>query len=173
MHGGGGREGHDPEKRGGGRRGRLFDGAALRLMTLSLIAAEPRHGYDLIRVLAERSGGGWSPSPGQIYPLLTMLTDMGLIREEEAQSGSRKRYAITAEGQTELDGASEETARLFDRLDALASEAARVDPAPVRRAMHNLRAVLMNRLQAADATPETVFEAVALIDGAAQAIERL
>lgn len=170
----GGHHGRSGEGRGGGggRRRRLFDGDGLRLMALDLIAQEPRHGYDVIRALSERSGGAWAPSPGMVYPLLTLLTDMGLIVEEE-QAGARKRFAITSAGQATLAADHEEIARLFARLDGLASEAARVDPAPVRRAMQNLRAVLIERLGRDDAAPETVFEAAALIDGTAQMIERL
>ena len=168
----GGRHRQEGEGRGGGRRRRLFDGEALRLLALHLIGEEPRHGYDLIRALDERSGNAWSPSPGMVYPLLTMLSEMGLIAEE-GQEGSRKRFALTAMGSAERDAAADEIARLLARLDGLASEAARIDPAPVRRAMHNLRAVLMERLRRDDATPETVFEAAALIDGAAQSVERL
>jgi DNA-binding PadR family transcriptional regulator len=167
--------GHHTGERGaasGGRRRRLFDADALRLMALQLIADEPRHGYDVIRALAERSGGAWSPSPGMVYPLLTMLTEMELIRED-ATDGSRKRFAISETGAAELAGGKEDVKRLFERLDSLAGEAARVDPAPVRRAMHNLRSALVERLRRDGATDETVFAAVALIDGAAQAIERL
>jgi DNA-binding PadR family transcriptional regulator len=97
---------------------------------------------------------------------------MGLIAED-AQEGSRKRFALTEAGVAERDKAADETQRLLARLDGLASEAARVDPAPVRRAVHNLRAVLIERMGREDATPETVFEAAALIDATAQAIERL
>ena len=168
------RHGHHGEGRGGGggRRRRLFDGEGLRLMALHLIGEEPRHGYDLIRALSERSGGAWAPSPGMVYPLLTLLAEMGLIAED-AQEGSRKRFALTEAGVAERDKAADETQRLLARLDGLASEAARVDPAPVRRAVHNLRAVLIERMGREDATPETVFEAAALIDATAQAIERL
>jgi|JI6StandDraft_1071083.scaffolds.fasta_scaffold154867_1 DNA-binding PadR family transcriptional regulator len=141
-------------------------------MALHLIGEEPRHGYDLIRALSERSGGAWAPSPGMVYPLLTLLAEMGLIAED-AQEGSRKRFALTEAGVAERDKAADETQRLLARLDGLASEAARVDPAPVRRAVHNLRAVLIERMGREDATPETVFEAAALIDATAQAIERL
>ncbi len=74
---------------GGGfsRRRGLFDGDELRLVLLSLIAEKPRHGYDLIKEIEERSGGVYAPSPGVIYPTLTMLQDMGLIGETDAARG--------------------------------------------------------------------------------------
>ena len=74
--------------RGGGRR-RMFESGELRLVLLKLIADEPRHGYDLIRAIEELTGGEYAPSPGVVYPTLTMLQDMGLI-EEAAGEGARK-----------------------------------------------------------------------------------
>src|SRR5215207_7065928 len=64
-------------KRGG--RGRLFDRDELRLLLLQLIAEEPRHAYDLIKAMEERSAGHYSPSPGVVYPALSLLADEGLI----------------------------------------------------------------------------------------------
>ncbi len=154
------------------RRRRQFDGEALRLLVVGLIAEGPRHGYDIIRALTERSGGTYTPSPGMIYPLLTLLGDMGLITDTQAE-GSRKSFALTAEGEAELASRKSEIDAMFARLDALASDAARVDPAPVRRAMQNLRAALMHRLRHSDADKETAFAAVALIDETTQKIEKL
>ena len=94
--GGGGfsvRWGGDDDGRGGGRgpgRGRrMFDAGELRLVLLKLIEEQPRHGYDLIRAIEALTGGDYAPSPGVVYPTLTMLADMGLI-EEVAAEGSRK-----------------------------------------------------------------------------------
>jgi hypothetical protein len=65
---------------GGGRRGRrtrrMFESGELRLVLLKLIADEPRHGYDLIRAIEELTGGEYAPSPGVVYPTLTLLQDM-------------------------------------------------------------------------------------------------
>lgn len=156
----------------GMRRRRLFDGAALRLMLLSLIEAQPRHGYELIRAIEERSGGGYVPSPGMVYPLLTMIAEMGLV-SETADGGTRKSLALTAVGTTLLDTQRDAIDALFKRLDALAEVAERTDAQPVRRAMHNLRSVLMTRLAQDNVSNDTIFDAVALIDSAAQQIERL
>ena len=61
--------------RGGGRgRRKMFDGAELRLILLALIGEQPRHGYDLIKAIEERSGGAYAPSPGVVYPTITMPT---------------------------------------------------------------------------------------------------
>ncbi len=160
------------DHRGGHRRRRQFDGEALRLLILGLIEQNPRHGYDLIRELAERSGGAYSPSPGMIYPLLTLLGDMALITDTQTE-GARKSFTLAPEGAAELVARRAEADALFARLDALATDAARVDPAPVRRAMESLRSALKHRLGQTDADKEIVFAAVALIDETVQKIERL
>jgi DNA-binding PadR family transcriptional regulator len=157
------------EGRGGGRR-RLFDGGELRFVLLRLIGDQPRHGYDLIRAIEERTGGAYAPSPGVVYPTLTMLGDMGQI-EEQASDSNRKIFATTAEGQSTLTEKADEIAALMARLDALGEARERTDGVSIRRAMHNLKAVLMHKLH--DADQETIQEAVALIDEAAGKIERL
>ena len=73
---------------GRGRR-RMFGSGELRLVLLKLIADEPRHGYDLIRAIEELTGGDYAPSPGVVYPTLTMLADMGLIEEAPPKDRAR------------------------------------------------------------------------------------
>src|SRR5262250_1986022 len=76
-HGRGRWSDHDEER--GGRRRRVFDSGELRLVLLKLISDQPRHGYELIRAIEELSGGSYVPSPGMVYPTLTLLQDMGQI----------------------------------------------------------------------------------------------
>lgn len=166
----GGRRGPDGEGRG--RRRRMFDSGELRLVLLRLIADEPRHGYDLIRQVEEMTGGAYAPSPGVIYPTLTLLDDMGQI-EAATSEGSRKLFAVTAAGQAELDANHELVDMLMARLAAVGEERQRTDGGSVRRAMGNLRTVLVNRLGARDLDEETLHRVVALIDETAQKIERL
>jgi DNA-binding PadR family transcriptional regulator len=155
-----------------GPRRRVFDGGELRLVLLRLIGDEPRHGYDLIRAIEARTGGAYAPSPGVVYPTLTMLGDMGQIAEQPDQS-ARKIFAVTEEGTRLLDEKAAEIADLMARLDALGVVRERTDGGSIRRAIHNLRAVLANRLGGEDVAPETLHEIVALIDEAARKIERL
>jgi DNA-binding PadR family transcriptional regulator len=170
-HGPGGWEFDGPgHGRGGGRR-RVFDGGELRLVLLKLIADKPRHGYDLIRAIEERTGGAYAPSPGIVYPTLALLSEMGLIDEQVAE-GARKLFAITPEGTTHLDQRAAEVAAMFARLDALGALRDRTDAVPIRRAMHNLKSVLMHRL-GEGLDKERLLDAVALIDEAARKIERL
>lgn len=155
----------------GGRRGRMFDGGELRLVLLKLIGDEPRHGYDLIRAIEARTGGAYAPSPGVIYPTLTLLEDMGHIAG--AADGSKKQFAITDAGTTELAAKADEVAALMARLDELGAARAKTDAGPVRRAMGNLREVLANRASADGVTPLTLHDIAAILDEAAQRIERL
>ena len=159
------------EHEGRGRR-RVFDSGELRLVLLKLIADQPRHGYDLIRAIEELTGGSYVPSPGVVYPTLTMLQDMGQIEEAKAE-GTRKAFAVTAEGTALLAEKKDEIEALFARLAELAAVRERTDGAPIRRAMGNLRAVLMHRLGRDDGNPDTLHDVAAILDEAAQKIERL
>ena len=156
----------------GGRRRRVFDSNELRLVLLKLIADQPRHGYELIRAIEELTGGVYVPSPGVVYPTLTMLHEMGQI-EEAASGGARKAFAVTAEGTTLLAEKKEEIAALFARLAELATARERTDGGPIRRAMQNLRMVLISRLESGETRTETLHQVAAILDDAAQKIERL
>jgi len=159
--------------RGGGGRRRLFDNAGLRLLLLHLTAQEPRHGYDLIREIETLSGGAYVPSPGMVYPALTMMSEMEQIAEQPSE-GTRKRFAATPQGEAYLAEHAQERDALLARLTSLAEQARpSADYAPVRRAMDNLKASLRIRLQKEGADAETILDVAALIDEAAAKIERL
>ncbi|MDB5700753.1 MAG: PadR family transcriptional regulator [Sphingomonadales bacterium] len=158
-------------REGGGRR-RVFDSGELRLVLLKLIEEQPRHGYDLIREIEERTGGAYAPSPGVIYPTLTLLDDMGLIAQAVSE-GAKKQFAITETGAAELLAKADEVAALFQRLAELGAAREKTNGTTIRRATGNLRAVLANRLSADDVTSETLHQVAALLDEVAQKIERL
>ncbi|OYY90341.1 MAG: PadR family transcriptional regulator [Sphingomonas sp. 28-66-16] len=165
----------DPAEMGGrgrGRRGRMFDGGELRLVLLKLIADQPRHGYDLIREIEDLTGGAYAPSPGIVYPTITLLDDMGLIEEQKAD-GAKKLFAVTEAGTAHLAERAEEVEALMARLTDLGAERQRTDSASVKRAMGNLGLVLMQRFGRGELDTETLHQIVALIDDAAQKIERL
>ena len=156
----------------GGRRGRMFDGGELRLVLLKLIADQPRHGYDLIREIEELTGGAYAPSPGVVYPTLTLLDEMGLI-EEERTEGAKKRFAATEAGREHLVEKQAEVDALIARLTELGAERSRSDRGPVRRAMGNLGQAVANRVAKGDWSDDTLHDIAALIDEVAQKIERL
>ena len=165
----GGWGGDDDRPRG---RRRMFGSGELRLVLLKLIADEPRHGYDLIRAIEERTGGQYAPSPGVVYPTLTMLTDMGLT-EEQAAEGSRKKFAVTDEGRANLAENEAEVDALFERLDEARPREGRDGGPPIGRAIGNLMAALRNRVAHEGFDEALVHEVTAILDEAAQRIERL
>lgn len=166
-----GRFGHGRGAGDGGysRRRGLYDSDELRLVLLSLIAEKPRHGYDLIREIEKRSGGAYAPSPGVIYPTLTMLQDMGLIQESDT-AGTRKVYAATGEGLAHLAAHKEHADKLLARMAELKS-AQKGDTTPVRRALRNLYGALAEKLARAE-SDEAMHRIAALLDEVTQKIER-
>lgn len=155
----------------GGRR-RVFDNKELQLVLLKLIADQPRHGYDLIREIEELSGGTYAPSPGVVYPTLTLLQDMGLIGEAPAD-GTRKLFEITEAGTAHLAEQADAVEAAMAKLAAMSARSERTDGMQVRRALGNLREAVQIRLSRDDVSVETLHAVTALIDEAAQKIERL
>jgi DNA-binding PadR family transcriptional regulator len=161
----GGRDRHH----GGGRR-RVFDHGDLRFILLSMIAAKPAHGYDLIKALEERMGGGYSPSPGAIYPTLTMLEEQGFARIT-AEDG-KKLYQATAEGEAFLKANQTALDTIQARIDAIARERSVVPDPRIVRAIENLRTALRLRLAGGPIPDERVQTIAAAIDAAAAEAER-
>jgi len=91
------RDGHRRGRGGGRWNDRIFDHGDLRFVILQLIAESPKHGYEIIKAIEEKLGGSYSPSPGVIYPTLTLLEELGYARLE-ASEGNRKLYAIAPDG---------------------------------------------------------------------------
>ena len=81
----------------GGRVGRFLEHGDLRFIVLALIAEQPRHGYELIKELEDRTGGAYRPSPGVIYPTLSLLEDEGLIQAAAGET-ARKLFEPTEAG---------------------------------------------------------------------------
>lgn len=173
---GGGWDGGDwsgefgPGRRGGRRR--MFESGELRLVLLKLIADQPRHGYDLIRAIEELTHGSYAPSPGVVYPTLTLLQDMGLIQERESE-GPRKAFAVTPDGEAHLAERAEEVEALFERLTGAGEGKRRAGGRPIQRAVGNLLSALWHRVTAEDMGEERLHEIAAILDEAAQKIERL
>ncbi len=144
-------EGHSFSARGGmgrggfgrGGGGRIFGPGDLRLILLALVAEKPSHGYELIKAVEQKFGGGYSPSPGSVYPTLTLLEDLGHVRATTSE-GARRLFEITDEGrkfltehQATIDGIM---ARIGLVSRAMSSSA---PPQQIHQAMHTLRAALM------------------------------
>ena len=175
ARGEGGPHGHPgedhPRFRGGGRSrlGRFFDHGDLRLVILQLIAEKPRHGYDVIKAIEEKAGGAYTPSPGVVYPTLTLLEEVGHITVT-AGEGPRKLHTVTPEGQAHLDANRAAVNAIFAKIAGAGPSGG---PAPqIMRAMENLKLSLRLRLSR-DRLGETELRAItAAIDAAAVAIEQ-
>jgi DNA-binding PadR family transcriptional regulator len=155
--------------RGGrGRRGRVFDHGDLRLIILVLLAEKPRHGYEIIKALEERVGGGYSPSPGVIYPTLMLLEETGQasVREE---GGGRKLYTLTEQGAATVAASRHAIAAMFARLDA--AVAGRGLPPELARALDGLNEALRLCLQRGDLDAARTRALVEAIQAAARAAE--
>jgi DNA-binding PadR family transcriptional regulator len=100
-----------------GPGGRFFERGAIKFVILDLLKEKPRHGYDIIRELEERSGGFYSPSPGVVYPTLQALEDQDFVRSQE-EEGGKKVYSITDAGIGYLEAHKEQTRQHRDRMDA-------------------------------------------------------
>ncbi|MET0365612.1 MAG: PadR family transcriptional regulator [Sphingobium sp.] len=171
-HGRGHHRGHGRE--GGGRRGgRLFDYGELRLLVLALLAETPAHGYELIKGIEERFGGSYTPSPGVIYPTLSWLEDMGYTVIEASET-SRKRHRVTDEGMTFLSANRVQADALLARSAGMAGPEGRRAgvPAPVIRAMENLKLAMRLRFRDGPIDEAAADAIAAAIDEAARIVEK-
>jgi len=162
---------------GGGRRHgrrdrkRMFEAGELRLVLLKLIADQPRHGYELIKAIEELTEGDYAPSPGVVYPTLTMLEDIGFILERKSKD-SKKIYEATDEGRTHLAENEEEIDDLLERLEGHGRTRRHGQRPEIGRAIGNLMTALRNRVAAEGWHEELLEEVVDILDDAAQRIER-
>ncbi len=157
------------EGRNWGRQ-RVLDHGDLRLLILQMIAEKPAHGYEIIKAIEERFAETYSPSPGVVYPTLTLLEEQGFARQE-GSDGSKKLYAATEEGRRHLEANRDKLDKLRARLDEL-GEALGGGPSPqVLRAMMNLRTALRMRLGRPLSADQARAVAAAL-DAATVQIER-
>jgi DNA-binding PadR family transcriptional regulator len=93
----------------------LFEQGDLKYVILRLLEEKPRHGYEIIKELESRFGGSYAPSPGTVYPTLTMLEDIGYARVVP-EEGGKKIYEITDEGRKHLAEHSTTVNDIFDRI---------------------------------------------------------
>lgn len=127
----------------GGRPGRMFGQGDLRLLLLALIADKPSHGYDLIRTIEAKFNGSYAPSPGAIYPTLTLLEEQELVLSE-AIAGGKKSYAATLEGRRFLAANSDQVKALMTRIDIMAgAKTTESMPESIMHAIHTLRHAIM------------------------------
>ncbi|MEW6449013.1 MAG: PadR family transcriptional regulator [Pseudomonadota bacterium] len=174
----GGRHGMDGDDL---RAGRMLAQGDLRLIALALIAEQPRHGYEIIKVLEEKTEGWYSPSPGIVYPTLTYLEEAGYVTAQA--DGAKKLYTITGEGQLHLDANRAFVDAVLERLKAAGErfgamqrraegeDDERRGPRSklVRAAMENLRDVVIEKLKN---DPDAEAKLVEVLARAAQELRK-
>jgi len=154
------------------RAGRMLAQGDLRLIALALIAEEPRHGYEIIKLVEEKTGDWYSPSPGIVYPTLTYLDGAGYVTA--SSEGSKKLYAVTVEGHAYLKANRDIVDAVLDRLAALGERvnrwrrAARGErdnrrnlPPLVEAAFDHLRETVGKRLEGDAETEASLVEILA------------
>ncbi|MET0271875.1 MAG: PadR family transcriptional regulator [Phenylobacterium sp.] len=158
-------------RRGGGRIGRFLEHGDLRFIVLALLAEQPRHGYELIKELEERTGGAYRPSPGVIYPTLSLLEDEGFVQPAAGEAG-RKLYEVTETGREALEQNRASVDAVFARMEEASAGSEDTRPR-IGRAMGNLGLALQHRLSRRPITPEQLDAIVKAIDDAAGVIEKV
>jgi len=173
----GGRHGRGGDMK---RAGRMLAHGDLRLIALALIAEQPRHGYEIIKLLEDRTGGWYSPSPGVVYPTLTFLEEVGYVTGQA--EGAKKLYAITEQGSVHLadnrdlvEAVLERLAAIGARVTGLRRHAGEDDdrhavPRLVQAAIENLREIASMRI---DADAEAEVRVVEVLARAAAELKKV
>jgi DNA-binding PadR family transcriptional regulator len=176
---------------GGGemmRAGRMLAQGDLRLIALALIAEQPRYGYEIIKLLEDKTAGWYSPSPGIVYPTLTYLEEADYVTVQA--EGAKKLYTITDAGRTYLEENRAFVDAVLERLAMIGEKATRIRehfdrpeydehrgrrrrrddadgrssmPPLVRAALENLREVASKRLEADEDAETKIVEVLARV----------
>ena len=157
---------------GGGGRERFFDNGQLRLVILQLIAEKPSYGYQIIKAIEERLSGGYAPSPGVIYPTLTLLEEEGLA-EVASTEGNKKSYAATEEGRAYLKTNQAILKAIFGRMQEAGRAFGRGRSPQIQRAIMNLKLALKMRVERGALTAEQLGKIAAVLDTAARTIDEV
>jgi DNA-binding PadR family transcriptional regulator len=138
---------------------------------LSLIAEKPRHGYEIIKEIEDRVGGAYTPSPGVIYPTLTMLEDVGHVSVSE--EGGKKLHTITDLGHAFLNANRPTVDALMARMSEAGGQGGGDARRRVRESMEKLGMALRHKLARPDTDEARILAAIAALDAATKAIEDL
>jgi DNA-binding PadR family transcriptional regulator len=149
---------------------RLFEHGDLRRVLLALVAKKPSHGYELIKAIEEASSGLYVPSPGVIYPTLTLLEEQDFL-EAVATGNGRKSYQITEAGKIELAQHQEVVDIIFARLAGATRPRGGNLAEGISDAMHRLKRVLRGNMMRGDLSAEQVARVNATLVKAVESIE--
>jgi DNA-binding PadR family transcriptional regulator len=156
---------------GGRFRGRVFDNGDLRFVILGLIAEKPRYGYEIIKEIEERLGGSYAPSPGVVYPTLTLLEELGYVTVSIGD-GTKKLHAITPDGTAALEANKAAIDGLFERMKKAGAAFGKGRSPQIMRAVENFRMALRLKTSQGSLNEEQVRKIVEAIDAAVKQIEQ-
>lgn len=119
----------------------MFDQGHLKYVILQLLDEKPRHGYEIIKEIEDRFGGAYAPSPGTVYPTLTLLEDLGYARAKP-EEGGKKIYEITDEGRAHLAENKPLIDDIFSRIEEFAQSIFGEPMMEVNRGLKNVAAAI-------------------------------
>jgi DNA-binding PadR family transcriptional regulator len=138
-------------------------------VALQLIAEKPRHGYEIIKAIEEKSGGCYTPSAGAVYPTLTLLEELGHLSVNDSGDG-RKLYTITPEGAASLVANRKSVDAIFARIAQV--EAIKESDPRIKDALRRLKHTLRLRQSSGPLDDAQVANVVARLDEIRDAIEQ-
>jgi DNA-binding PadR family transcriptional regulator len=153
----------------GGGRERFFEGGHLQLVILQLIAEKPSYGYEIIKTIEERLSGGYAPSPGVVYPTLTLLEEEELVTS--STEGNKKLYTVTERGKEHLKANNATVKAIFGRMEQAQKVFGRGRSPQLMRALMNLKFALKMRVRSGGLSAEQVKKIAEALDTAARAID--
>lgn len=160
-----------PRRRGPFGGGRMFDQGDLKLVILRLLDEKPRHGYEIIKELEERSGGRYTPSAGAIYPTLTMLEDLGYA-VATPEEGGKKVYEITDAGRAHLAEHRPLVDELFERVTQIGDAVFGDGVRPAREAMMGLAREFGAAMVGGRRSPEQISRIAEILNTAAAELRK-
>src|SRR5271163_1137604 len=164
--------GRHGQRYGGDFGGRLFDNGELRFVILQLIAEKPSYGYEIIKAIGERLSGIYAPSPGVVYPTLTMLEEEGYATVSSTE-GNKKLYAATERGLEYLKENKVTLKAIFGRMEEAGKVFGRGRSPQIMRAIMNLRYALKIRTERGNLSSEQIRKVAEAIDAAARLIDEV
>jgi DNA-binding PadR family transcriptional regulator len=150
----------------------MFEQGGLKFVILRLLDEKPRHGYEIIKELEERSGGRYTPSPGTVYPTLTMLEEMGFA-SAAVEEGGKKVYSITDAGRQHLSENKGAVDEVIDRLAQVGASIFGEQMRPAHEAMGALGRAYMHVTMHRTADPAYVTKVVEILKRAATELDGL
>ena len=161
---------HDHGNHHHGRRGGRARRGESKYLLMDSLQSSPKHGYEIIKSLEERSGGQYVPSPGVVYPTLQFLAEAGLVRVE--MDGERRVFHLTDEGKAELAAHTEEVAGFWSQFTPPSAAAARAEIGFLEEELEYLARAVRGGLRG-DPTAEMVKQVRQAIENCRNEVRRL